>query len=234
MKELLMCGKNTVIEAYNNNIKFKKIYLSKKENLNYFKNSKINIEIKDLNFLDTLTNENHQGFIGIVNGIQYQDINFLLKNKPENILILDHIQDPHNLGAIIRTANAAGINNIILPKEKCADINSTVFKVSSGGTINMNFYKVNSLSATITKLKKENYWVYATVLNEKSVSHTNIQYNKPTAIVLGSEGDGVSKSVLSVCDEFVYIKQKGTVQSLNVSVATGIILFDLINKNDKN
>lgn len=118
MKELLMCGKNTVIEAYNNNIKFKKIYLSKKENLNYFKNSKINIEIKDLNFLDTLTNENHQGFIGIVNGIQYQDINFLLKNKPENILILDHIQDPHNLGAIIRTANAAGINHIILPKRK--------------------------------------------------------------------------------------------------------------------
>ncbi|QGZ97930.1 23S rRNA (guanosine(2251)-2'-O)-methyltransferase RlmB [Mycoplasma sp. NEAQ87857] len=232
MKQLYMCGKNSVIEAFENKLAIEKIYLSKKENLKYFNNAKFPVLVKDNNFLNNLTKENHQGFVAICKNVDIYDLNYLIKNKPEVILMLDHIQDPHNLGAIIRTANAAGINHIILPKDKAADINSTVLKISSGGMVNTKITKVSSLSASITKLKKEGYWVYATTLDQNAIAHNEVRYNKPTIIVMGSEGEGVSKSVLSVCDQTVYIKQFGTVQSLNVSVATGIILFDYINKNN--
>ncbi|TDV24122.1 23S rRNA (guanosine2251-2'-O)-methyltransferase [Mycoplasmopsis mustelae] len=233
MKELLLCGKNTVLDAYNNGIKFKKIYLSKVENKHFFKNL-ANIEIKDLNFLNQLTNQNHQGFIALIDEIICKDLNYLIKKQPKCVLILDHIQDPHNFGAIIRTANAAGIKDIIFAKEKSVDLNATVLKISSGGFVGMNFYKVNSLSASISRLKKNGYWAYATTLDANALPHTQIIYNTPTIIIVGNEGDGVTKSVLSVCDQSVYIKQFGSVQSLNVSVATGIILFDLMNKINAN
>ncbi|WP_338583553.1 23S rRNA (guanosine(2251)-2'-O)-methyltransferase RlmB [Mycoplasmopsis cynos] len=232
MKELMLCGKNSVLDAYRNNIKIKKIFILNPENLKYFDEKSINIEIKDQKFFNSFTKENHQGFIAIINELIYRDLDFLIKNKPSVVLALDKIQDPHNLGAIIRTTNAAGIKDIILSKEHSADINSTVLKISSGGFVNMNFYKVNSLSASLTKLKKSGYWVYATALNENAVPHTNVNYNLPSIIVVGNEGEGVSKSVLSVSDVNVYINQKGTVQSLNVSVATGIILFDFLAKNE--
>ncbi|MGZ9761928.1 23S rRNA (guanosine(2251)-2'-O)-methyltransferase RlmB [Mycoplasma sp. 394] len=229
MKELLVCGKNTLLDAIAAKYKFKKIYLAKAEYTKFLKNTN-NAEIKDNAFLNNITKENHQGFIGILDGFNYKDINLIIKTKPQCILILDHLQDPHNFGAIIRTANAAGIKDIIIPKEKSVLINSTVLKVASGGFVNINFYKVSSLSATILKLQKFGYWSYATTIDAKAIPHTQIKYNKPTILVVGNEGDGVSKSVLSVCDQSVYIKQYGSIQSLNVSVATGIILFDYISK----
>ncbi|WP_117275002.1 23S rRNA (guanosine(2251)-2'-O)-methyltransferase RlmB [Mycoplasmopsis edwardii] len=233
MKELLVCGKNSVIDAYNSDIKIKKILISNKENMKMFDNKKVLVEVKDNAFLNKLTNDNHQGFVALIEELAYRDIEYLIKNKPNIVLVLDKIQDPHNLGAILRTANASGVKHIIFPKEHSASINSTSLKVSSGGFVGMNFYRVNSLSATITKLKKAGYWIYATALDEQAVPHTKVNYNDPTVIVVGNEGDGVSKSVLSVSDTKVYINQRGSVQSLNVSVATGIILFDYLAKYEK-
>ncbi|WP_406614362.1 23S rRNA (guanosine(2251)-2'-O)-methyltransferase RlmB [Mycoplasma corogypsi] len=232
MKKLLMCGKNSVIEAIDNGVKIKKLYLAKQEHLKLFSGLKCQIEVLPTHLLNALTNENHQGFIAEIEPLSIYDIDYLIKVKPDNILVLDHIQDPHNLGAIIRTANAAGIKDIILPKEKCAELNSTVLKISSGGFVGMRFYKVSSLSATITKLKKHDYWAYATTLDKNALPHTKVSYNKPSILIMGNEGEGVSKSVLSVTDQTIYIEQFGTVQSLNVSVATGIMLFDLINKQN--
>ncbi|AKF41511.1 tRNA/rRNA methyltransferase [Mycoplasmopsis canis UF31] len=233
MRELIVCGKNSVLDAVKNNLGVKKIIISNKENIKLFDNSRLQIEIQDVSFLNKLTKENHQGFIAIMNDIVYRDIEYLIKNKPEIVLMLDKIQDPHNLGAIIRTANATGVTNIVLPKENSASINATSLKVSSGGFVGINFYRVNSLSATITKLKKAGYWSYATALDKEAVSLAHVNYNKPSIIVVGNEGDGVSKSVLSVCDSKIYIPQKGTVQSMNVSVATGIVLFDFLRKNEE-
>ncbi|WP_027121054.1 23S rRNA (guanosine(2251)-2'-O)-methyltransferase RlmB [Mycoplasma leonicaptivi] len=233
MKKLLMCGKNSVIDAIKNNLPAKKLYLSNKENIKHFKTTNCPIEVLTTQEMNKLTKENHQGFILEVNNIDYKDVNSLIKNKPKTIIVLDHIQDPHNLGAILRTINACGIKDVILPKEKSAEINSTVLKVSSGGFVGLNFYKVNSLSATLTKLKKTGYWVYATTLDSNAIPHTDVEYNSPSILIVGNEGVGVSKSVLSVCDQTVYIKQSGTVQSLNVSVATGIILFDYKYKNER-
>ncbi|WP_426460998.1 23S rRNA (guanosine(2251)-2'-O)-methyltransferase RlmB [Mycoplasma hafezii] len=230
MKQLLMCGRNSVLEAIQNGMKVEKVYLLNKDNAKYLPKN-IKVEVKDMNFFKNLTNENHQGFIALIKPLEYSDLNLLIKRQPKIVLMLDHIQDPHNLGAIIRTANAAGIKDIILPKDNSAEVNnSTVLKISSAGFVGMNFYRVNSLSATITKMQKANYWAYATTLNETATPHTKTNYNDPCVIVMGNEGDGVSKSVMSVVDQAVYIEQFGTVQSLNVSVATGIILFDAINK----
>ncbi|RIV16954.1 23S rRNA (guanosine(2251)-2'-O)-methyltransferase RlmB [Mycoplasmopsis gallopavonis] len=231
MKQLIMCGKNSVLEAIKSKLQIQLIYLSKKENIKLIP-KEYKIEIKDQSFMDQLTKENHQGFIALIEPIQFKDINYLISKKPQTTLLLDHIQDPHNLGAIIRTANAAGIKDLILPKENAASINETVLKIASGGIVGMNIYRVNSLSATISKLQKNGFWAYATVLDEKALPHTQVSYNDPSIIIVGNEGTGVSKSVLSVVDQTVYIKQYGNVQSLNVSVATGIILFDLVSRNE--
>ncbi|UUD35855.1 23S rRNA (guanosine(2251)-2'-O)-methyltransferase RlmB [Mycoplasmopsis citelli] len=230
MNKFIISGKNSVIEAYSNNLPILKILLSKKENTVLFKDKKIAIEIVDQQKLNSITKENHQGFVAFLKEINYGDINQLIKKQPKGVLILDKIQDPHNFGAIIRSANAAGIKDIIFPKENSCDINATVLKISSGGFVNMTFYKVNSISATITKLKKAGFWAYATNLNPDSISHSQVNYNTPALLIIGNEGSGISKSVLSVCDQSIYIKQYGSVQSLNASVAAGIILFDFATK----
>lgn len=233
MKELIISGKNSVLEALANKLPITNVYVSKKENIKLFKDFNVSVELKDIDFLNQLSKENHQGFLAKLSHLNYRDLEFLIKSKPEAVLMLDKIQDPHNLGAIIRTANAAGIHDIILPKENSSDINNTVLKVSSGGFVGMNFYRVNSLSATVVKLKKNGYWAYATTLDKNSLPHNQVEYNKPSILIIGNEGNGVSKSVLSVVDQTIYIEQFGTVQSLNASVATGIILFDFINGSSR-
>ncbi|WP_025755502.1 23S rRNA (guanosine(2251)-2'-O)-methyltransferase RlmB [Mycoplasmopsis cricetuli] len=232
MSKIIISGKNSVLEACKNNLPVELIYLTKKENIGLFSQFNVLIKVVSNTYIETFTKENHQGFIAILEQLNYQDISYLSKRKPNCVLVLDRIQDPHNFGAIIRTANAAGIKDIIFPKTNSAQISQTVLKVSSGGFVNMNFYKVNSLSSTITKLKKNGYWAYATTLDKNSISYKEIIYNKPTLLIIGNEANGVSKSVLSVIDQSIHIQQFGTVQSLNASVATGIILFDFI-QNEK-
>ncbi|MBN3534468.1 23S rRNA (guanosine(2251)-2'-O)-methyltransferase RlmB [Mycoplasma procyoni] len=224
MKKLI-CGKNSVQEAIENNFPIIKIYTNRPNEIANFEKSKI--QLCDLLTLNKMTKENHQGFIAEIKNIDFFDLNTIFKDRPEKILILDHIQDPHNFGAIIRTANAAGVNHIIIPKDRAVDITPTVLKVSSGGFINMKFIKVSSISAAITKMKKEGIWIYGTTLNDNSQSIHEATFNYPLAIVMGSESKGISKSVENLCDVNIYIPMKGSVQSLNVSVATGIVLFKI-------
>ncbi|QZE12480.1 23S rRNA (guanosine(2251)-2'-O)-methyltransferase RlmB [Mycoplasma sp. Ms02] len=231
MQQLIVCGKNSVQDAIKDGLPILKIWVANEQNKNeLLKHTKVNIEIKSKRELDLLTKENHQGFAAFIKPPSFYDLSILEKDQPDLVLILDHIQDPHNFGAIIRSANAAGIKHIIYPKVRAADINETVLKVSSGGFVGMKFIKVSSISATITKLQKMYYWVYASALDHKAQEMTQVSYSPKSAIIVGNEGSGVSKSTLSMVDQTVYIKQFGTVQSLNVSVATGILLFDAVNK----
>lgn len=227
MKKTIICGKNSVIDAINSNLSIRKIYLLKP-----FSFSKsINYEIITREEMDKITNLNHQGFIAILEEeFNYYPIDQMIRNKPNIILILDHIEDPHNLGAIIRTANACGVSNIIIPKDRAAQVNSTVLKVSSGGIVNMKIAKSNSLQSTIDKLKKNNYWIYATSISN-GVAYDKVTYNFPLTIIIGNEGKGVSSTLLKQSDQNLFIPMRGTVQSLNVSVATGIILFEIMKKN---
>ncbi|MFV8479513.1 23S rRNA (guanosine(2251)-2'-O)-methyltransferase RlmB [Mycoplasma sp. T193] len=232
--ETLIWGKNSVMDALNSNLNISKIYVN--ENFTSFKVDKraIPIEFVSKNILDEMSNgANHQGYIVAIKSINYSDVEQLVKRKPSIILALDHIVDPQNLGAIIRTANAAGIKDILLPKDNAAEVNSTALKVSSGGFVGMNFYKVSSLSAVLTKLKNNSYWVYSTTLQEDSVDYNTIQYPEHTVLVMGNEGSGVSKGVLAVTDQCIHINQYGTVQSLNVSVATGIVVFGYLNSKNR-
>ena len=205
--------------------KINNLYLLKLPNFKINKN--INIHIKTKNELDKMVSQNHQGFIAEIEDINYCSLQELLTTKTNLVLMLDHIEDPHNLGAIIRTANAAGVKYIIMSKDRSAKITPTVIKVSSGGIFGLKIIRVASLTDSLIKLKKGGYWIYATSL-ANGTDINNISFNSPTVLVVGNEGKGVSKSILKHSDQNIYINMKGTIQSLNVSVATGIALFKII------
>ncbi|MGL5732619.1 MAG: 23S rRNA (guanosine(2251)-2'-O)-methyltransferase RlmB, partial [Metamycoplasmataceae bacterium] len=183
--------------------------------------------------MNEMTDLNHQGYIAILNEFKYYNLEVIFKDKPKIILILDHLEDPQNFGSILRSANASGIRHIIIPNIRSVDVNETVFKVSSGGIVGMKIIKVNSLQATVTKLKKEMFWIYATSLEQGASDYSTINYNFPLALIVGNEGKGISRSLLKEADQNIFIKMEGTVQSLNVAVATGIFLFYLKNRKEE-
>ena len=220
----LIYGKNSVLDALKSDIKVKNLYLLKSPNFPIKHN--INVFIKTKNELNKMVNNNHQGFIAEIEEIHYYSLQELLKTETKIVLVLDHIEDPHNLGAILRTANAAGVKYIIMSKDRSAKITPTVIKVSSGGISGLKIIRVGSLTDSLLKLKKKGYWIYATSL-ENGTDINRVSFNEPTVLVVGNEGKGVSKSILKHSDQNVYINMKGTVQSLNVSVATGIALFKI-------
>ncbi len=218
----LICGKNSVMDAIDANMPITKIFVTKETNFNIDKD--IQVIVKTRRELDDMTPVNHQGIIAELPELNFYSVDDIIKDKPERILVLDHIEDPHNFGAIIRSANAFGIKHIIFPKERAVPLNETVLKVSSGGFVGIKFIKVGSLNAAMTKLKKEGFWIYATAI-ENGSSIKDVSFNFPMALIVGNEGKGISSPLLKMSDQNVYIKMDGSVQSLNVSVATGIALF---------
>ncbi|WP_373440835.1 23S rRNA (guanosine(2251)-2'-O)-methyltransferase RlmB [Metamycoplasma equirhinis] len=220
-------GKNSVMEALNNNFPITKLYLQKGL-INK------NIKFKNIQFLETgemnkLVKGNHQGYIAEISNFNYNDIGSVFKDKPETILMLDHIQDPQNFGAIIRSANVFGIKHIIIPKNRACDITPTVLKTSSGGFQNIKFIKVASLFEAIKQLKKNGFWIYASAINENASCLSKIKFASPTCLIVGNEGAGISNTLIKHADETIYIEQsENSVQSLNVSVATGILLYEIL------
>lgn len=218
-------GKNSVLEAIRHQIPLKKIYVLKQWTLLEKPNVPIIVTTKQ--HLDLLSDyQNHQGFVAQMHEYNYINFEEIIKDKPQKILILDHIQDPQNLGAIIRNANAAGVRHLIIPKDRAVKINPTVLKVASGGQINLKIARVNSLSNVVEKLKKSGTWIYASSLDKRAKDLSTITaFNYPLALIVGNEKTGVSKTLLNLADEIIKINLQGTVQSLNVAVATGIMLF---------
>lgn len=225
-----ICGKNSVVDALKNKVFIKKLYIVNLSKIEKELLENINFELISKEDMDQMTNLNHQGFLAILeNEFSYSSFDEILRDKPKMILILDHIEDVNNFGAIIRSANAAGLKHIIIPKERSAQVTETVLKVSSGGIINMKIARVNSLQSTLEKLKNNHYWVYVSAI-EKGNDYSKINYNLPLVLVVGNEGKGVSRTTLKQSDQNIFIPMNGSVQSLNVSVATGILLFEIIKK----
>ena len=220
----LIYGRNSVLDALKNKLPITKLYLMKTPDFSFEKDIKVTVTNKKE--MDKILRENHQGYIAELKEFNYYTLDEIFKDKPENVLVLDHIQDPHNFGAILRSANAAGVKHIIIPKDRAVSVTPTVLKVSSGGFVGIKIIKVGSLVDAIQKLKKKDFWVYASAL-EKATDVDLISFNKPTVLIVGNEHKGVSRSLLKVSDQNVFINMKGNVQSLNVSVATGILLFKL-------
>ena len=176
-------------------------------------------------------NKNSQGVIAFVSGLKFYSIEDLLLEKPKNkfhfFLILDTIQDTHNLGAIFRTAEAAGIDGIILTENNSAPLNDTVEKTSAGALSYLKIAKVTNLANAIRTLKDNGIWVIGTSLEGKK-NYDEVDYNSHVAIVIGNEEKGIRPLTAKLCDELVKIPMFGNIQSLNVSVAAGIMMYEVL------
>ena len=172
----------------------------------------------------------HQGIILYIEDFKYCEIEDFIYDENSKVVILDHLEDPHNLGAIIRTCEAAGINGIILPKDRSVSVNSTVMKTSTGALENVNIAMVTNLNQTIKKLKDNGFWIVGTDM-ENSVDYREIDYSGKIALVIGSEGFGMSESVKKSCDFIARIPMNGKINSLNASVAAGIMIYEVIRSN---
>ena len=222
-------GKNVVRELLSDPTKIKKIYLTQnfKENdiLNSIKTNHVQYETMDQRAMNHLS-ENNQGVMAVINDYEYADYKSMINDSI--ILILDHLEDPHNFGAIIRSCESAGIKSIIIPKDRSVDVSPTVMKTSAGALEYVNIAMVNNLVNTINYLKDNGYFIYGAEAN--GTNYKQIKYPNKVALVIGSEGNGLSSLVRKSCDEIVSLPMKGHVNSLNASVAAGILIYDVMDK----
>lgn len=229
---MIIYGKNVAIEKLNSNNKIKKIYLSNKFSddriLSLIQKKNIKTLVIDSRKLDKMCKGLHQGIILEVEDFKTYDLDEALNNINKEyplIVILDHLEDPHNFGAIIRSCEAFGVDAIIIPNNRSVDITSTAVKVSVGAIEKVKIVKVINLNNTIKKLKEYGYWIVGTDM--EGISYTEINYKAKIAIVIGNEGKGISRLVSENCDYLAKIPMKGTVNSLNASVACGIFLSEI-------
>ena len=225
---MIVFGKNVAEEVINSNNKIKKAILTKNFNdqyiLDYLSKNNIRIEYLDKNIMDKKYKGNHQGIVLDIEDYRYYSLEDAYTSS--FVVILDHLEDPHNFGAIIRTCEAAGVDFIIIPKNRSVEINSTVMKVSAGALNNMKIIETNSLSSAIDKLKDNGFWVYATDMDGEN--YTDIEYDKKTALIIGAEGNGVSKLVLEKSDFVISIPMTGKINSLNASVAAAVVIYEVV------
>lgn len=232
-------GRNAVLELLESGRDINKILVANGEKhgsihkiLAIAKERKIIVTEIEKNKLNQIAQTpNNQGVIAIVPPYDYCEVEDILdeakrKNEKPFILILDGIEDPHNLGSIIRTAETAGVHGIIIPKRRAASVNSTVSKVSAGAVEYMKIARVNNINETIRYLKEQDVWICGTDMDTDTI-YTKQDYKMPIAIVIGSEGFGMSRLVKENCDFLVKIPMKGRITSLNASVSAGIIMYEV-------
>ena len=190
------------------------------------------VEVQKSKLDEMSETKNHQGVIAIVPPFEYCDVYDILeyaeeRNEKPFIVILDGIEDPHNLGSIIRTAETAGAHGIIIPKRRAASVNATVAKTSAGAVEHVKIARVSNINETIKYLKENGVWIYGTGGEAKNMYY-NQDFRDSTAIIIGSEGSGMSDLVKKNCDGLVKIPMKGKINSLNASVAAGIIIYEVV------
>lgn len=174
------------------------------------------------------SSRHHQGIVAVMKSGPPQDLEqFLDTVDAPFLLILDSIQDPHNLGACLRTANAAGVHAVIAPKDRACGITSVVSKVASGAAVFTPFFQVTNLARTLEKLKARGIWLYG-ASERGSQLYAEVNYSRSLAIVMGAEGKGLRRLTEESCDFLIRIPMLGAVSSLNVSVATGICLYEIV------
>jgi 23S rRNA (guanosine2251-2'-O)-methyltransferase len=229
---MLIYGRNVVNEILRGNYKIYKVFLD-----NNFKDEELLKKIDELNLkkfhmdknkLDKMCgNSTNQGI-----ALDVEEYKYLPFEKVESdsdskfIVMLDSLEDPHNFGAIIRTCECAGVDYIIIPSRRSVSVNSTVYKTSSGALANVKICEVTNLTNTIKKLKDLGYWIYGSDSSGKD--YQSIKYDGKTCLIIGSEGHGLKQIVSSSCDEIISLPMKGKINSLNASVASGILIYEII------
>ena len=238
-------GRNAVLELLNSDRDINKIFVQSGERhgsinkiIAVAKENKVVVTEVEKSKLDFMSKtKNHQGVIAVVPPFNYCEVEDILdfaksKNEDAFILILDGIEDPHNLGSIIRTAETAGVHGIIIPKRRTVTVNSTVAKVSAAAVEHMKIARVNNITETIRKLKENGLWIIGTD-GEARTLYYNQDLKGDIAIIIGSEGFGMSRLVKENTDMLVKIPMKGKITSLNASVSAGIIISEAVKQRLK-
>lgn len=238
-------GRNSVLELLESGKDVNKIFVTRGEKhgsinkiLGIAKERKIIVVEKDKKQMDEMAQEeNYQGVIAIVPPFEYVEISDILevakeRNEDPFVIVLDGIEDPHNLGSIIRTAETAGVHGIIIPKRRAALVNATVNKASAGAVEHMKIARVTNITDSIEKLKKEGLWICGTDINANKYYYEQ-DLTGALGIVIGNEGNGISEKVKKNCDFLVKIPMKGKITSLNASVSAGIIMYESVEQRLK-
>lgn len=237
--EFTIEGRNAVIEAFRSGKTIDKLYILDgcKDGpvmtiIREAKKTDTIIRYVDREILDRLSKTgHHQGVVANAAAYDYAEVEDILnaareKGEPPFVFILDGIEDPHNLGAIIRTANLAGAHGVIIPKRRAAGLTATVAKTSAGALNYTPVAKVTNLSATIEELKKEGLWFVCADMGGETMYNLNL--TGPIGLVIGNEGEGVSRLVKEKCDYVASIPMKGNIDSLNASVAAGVLAYEIV------
>lgn len=226
-------GKNVLKEKLNSNEKINKVFLAEKfkdyEIIKLLKEKKVKVNYVPVSFLDRKVDGLHQGVVMEVDEEKTYSLDDVISNIDKEyplLVMLDHLEDPHNFGAIIRTCEALGVDGIIIPNDRSVSINSTVVKTSAGAISHMKIIRVANLTASINKLKGNGYWIIGTDMEGED--YTKIDYKMPICLVIGNEGRGISKIVNDNCDYIATIPMAGKVNSLNASVSCAIILSRIV------
>lgn len=240
IREDLILGRNAVIEALKSDRTIECLYVSKgdlegsiKVALGLAKDKGVVVKEADRRKLDTMCEGlNHQGIVAKVTPFKYCEVNDILefaekKEEKPFIVILDEIEDPHNLGSIIRTAELCGVHGIIIPKRRSVGVTSTVYKCSAGAIEHMKIAKVTNINATIDMLKEKGIWIYGADIDGRDYSYKT-DFSGACALIIGSEGKGISNLTLKKCDLLVKIPMVGKINSLNASVAGGIMMYEVL------
>ncbi len=217
---MLTYGLNVLKETKTN--KIKKVYTSRKEIIAYLKENKIKYELVPKKVLDKMVKGLHQGVVLDIYDYEYYTFKDI---EGDFLVMLDHLEDPHNMGAIIRTCVAAGIKTIIIPKDRCVKVTDAVVKTSAGTIENIKIVMVSNLVDTMKKLQKENYYFYGSDM--KGTNYQEVNYAPKKVLVIGNEGKGLSHLVKENCDEIIKIPMTTLAESLNASVATGILIYGM-------
>ena len=235
-------GKNAIKQAIDAKITINKIFVDKNyqgrkdEIINLAVQNKIKFEFVPRVFLDKKSKTaHHQGYIADSVDFDYCELDDILnkakgKGSAPLIVLLDGLEDPHNFGAIIRSCECAGVDGIIIPKNRAVQVNETVIRTSTGAISNMLIAKVTNLKDAISYLKDKSVFVYECEASGEDIYSCQKDFNLPTAIVIGSEGFGIRQSLLSYCDGTLSLPLRGKVNSLNASVACGIVIFEILRR----
>ncbi len=232
MKEYIY-GKNTVKAALLNKNRAIRLFTVNKNDdfISIAKKNNVEVKIVDNNYLNKLVDGNHQGVVLEVEGYSYVSVDEIIKEtklKYPFVVMLDGLEDPHNLGAILRTCDASGVDGVIIGKNRSVKLNSTVAKVSTGAIEYVKVAEVTNLTNTINYLKTKGFWIVGAEACPKSVLYTEVNYDMPVCLVIGSEGKGISRLVSENCDYLVKIPMVGHVNSLNASVSCSILIYEII------
>lgn len=239
-REDLIIGRNAVREVIKSGRTIETIYIAKgskegsiNEIIKLAKDNRLVIKEVDKKKLDSMSSGLvHQGVIALITPYKYCEIQDILnyaeeRNEDPFIVILDELEDPHNLGSIVRTAELCGVHGVIIPKRRNVGVTATVYKSSVGAIEHVKVAKVTNVNNAIDELKKAGIWVYGADMHGEEYSY-QVNYSGPCALVIGSEGKGISKLTLKKCDKLVKIPMVGKINSLNASVAGGILMYEVL------